>query len=106
MTVMQERIARRKAARRVWMVERWPGECPTCFSPEGEDCRSINGLVNTGAHSARYGNTRRVLPLDYTRWPCKCPVCKAFAGEHCVSLHTGRRAHDHRKRRTAPLDGN
>ena len=90
-----ERAKRRAAAGSDRRINRWPVSCPTCFSPVGDRCRTLKGVV-TMEHMGR-AHLRGEVP-DRARYPAECPACKRGVGEHCVSLYTGARSHPHRIR--------
>ena len=96
-TEVEARAKKRLKADAVRKAVRWPKECPTCFSPVGDRCRTIAGVV-TAEHIGRANLRPRAR--DMARYPLACPVCKRDKGESCVSLYTGKIVHAHRDRPT------
>ena len=74
---------------------KYPAECPKCFSPIGDRCRTIAGIP-TIDHILRH--PFYVKTLDMGRYPSSCPICKVGEGQHCVSLYTQKRVHPHKDR--------
>ena len=92
---VEARAAKRRDAESARRAVRWPFECPTCFSPRGDRCRTLKGLV-TAEHIRR--SILRPRARDMARYPAACPVCKRGEGESCVSLYTGQVATPHKDR--------
>ena len=95
-TEVEARAGKRLKAEAVRRAVRWPKECPTCWSPIGDRCRTLKGVV-TMEHMGRAH--LRGEKRDYERYPFGCNACKRGVGEHCVSLYTGARSQPHRIRR-------
>ena len=94
-TEVEARAQKRLKAEAVRRAVRWPKECPTCWSPIGDRCRTLKGVV-TAEHIGRA--ILRPRSRDMARYPAACPVCKRGEGEGCVSLYTGKAVHPHRDR--------
>ena len=90
-----DRAKRRIKAEEVRRAVRWPKECPTCFSPVGDQCRTMAGK-KTAEHIERA--ILRPRSKDMAMYPAACPVCKRGEGLNCVSLYTGKPVHAHRDR--------
>ena len=95
-TEVEARAGRRLKAEAVRRAVRWPKECPTCWSPIGDRCRTLKGVV-TMEHMGRAHLRGEIFDRD--RYPFGCNACKRGVGEHCVSLYTGARSQPHRIRR-------
>ena len=51
-TEVEARAQKRLKAEAVRRAVRWPKECPTCWSPIGDRCRTLKGVV-TAEHIGR-----------------------------------------------------
>ena len=92
---VEARAQKRLKAEAARRAEKWPRECPKCFSPIGDRCRTLKGVV-TMEHIGRsllYSEDRNTK-----RYPAACPICKRGEGLHCVSLYNGKKIHVHRDR--------
>ena len=94
-TEVEARAGKRLKAEAVRGAVRWPKECPTCWSPIGDRCRTLKGAV-TAEHIGRV--ILRPRSWDMARYPAACPVCERGKGECCVSLYTGKAVHPHKDR--------